>query len=196
MCATVSAPVFDVAELERRPGIIVFKVTGKGAYNAFKDEAGGHRMQHIPAHDKKGRMQTSNLTVAVLSEPTEVEFKLDPRDLEIKTCRAGGAGGQHVNKTDSAVQIKYLPTGLMVRCESGRSQGQNKESAIALLRSRLWEAKKAAHDQKRTDDRRNQVGTGQRSDKRRSYYFQRDLIVDHVLDKSWKLKSWMRGDWD
>lgn len=196
MCVAVLEKVFDVVELDRRPGQIVLRITGKGAHEAFKDEAGGHRMQHIPDHDKKGRMHTSNLTVAVLSEPTEVEFHLDPRDLEIGTCRGSGNGGQHKNVTDSAVQVKHKPSGLMVRCESERSQLQNRESALALMRSRLWEAKKAEVGQQRAQDRKTQVGTGQRSDKRRSYYFQRDLVVDHEINREWRLKAFMRGDWD
>jgi peptide chain release factor 1 len=187
---------FDVVELDRRPGQVVLKITGKGAYEAFKDEAGGHRIQHVPTHDKKGRTHTSNLTVAVLSEPTEVEFHLDPRDLDFMTCRSSGKGGQHVNKTESAVQVRYKPTGLVVRCESERSQLQNRESALALLRSRLWEAKKAEVGQQRAQDRKSQVGTGQRADRRRSYYFQRDLVVDHDLNREWRLKAFMRGDWD
>jgi len=175
MCAVVRSSVFDVLEIDNRPGFIVFKITGKNAYETFQHEAGGHRIQHVPKHDRKGRTHTSNLTVAVLPEPSDVEFRLDPRDLEIGTCRGSGAGGQHRNTTDSAVQIKHKPSGLMVRCETERSQGQNKESALALLRSRLWEAKKQSV---------------------RSYYFQRDQIVDHELDRTWKLKSWLRGDWD
>jgi peptide chain release factor 1 len=196
MCATVHATAFDVTDLDRRPGQITCQISGKGALAAFKNEAGGHRIQHVPDHDKRGRMHTSNLTVAVLAEPTEVELHLDPRDLEISTCRGSGAGGQHRNKTDSAVQIKHLPSGVMVRCESERSQAQNKDSALSLLRSRLWEAKKQGVTAQRAQDRRDQVGTGQRADKRRSYYFQRDLVVDHVLGREWRLKAFMRGDWD
>ena len=112
------------------------------------------------------------------------------------TCRAGGKGGQHVNKTESAVQVKYIPTGLMVRCEAERSQTQNKETAIALLRTRLWEAKQNAATQARVTERKNQVGSGQRGDKRRSYYFQRDEVIDHELNRTWRLKSWLRGDWE
>lgn len=196
MCATVRATAFDVTELDRRPGQITCKVSGKGALAAFKNEAGGHRIQHVPDHDKRGRMHTSTITVAILEEPTEVQFKLDPRDLEIMTCRAGGKGGQHVNKTDSAVQIRYKPTGLIVRCESERSQPQNKEAALSLLRSRLWAEKKLEAETKRATERKAQVGSGARADKRRSYYFQRDLVVDHILEREWRLKAFLRGDWD
>lgn len=190
------AAVFDVTEIDTRPGLIICKITGKGAINAFKNEAGGHRMQHVPAHDKRGRMHTSNLTVAVLAEPTQVEFKLDPRDLDIATCRGSGNGGQHKNVTDSAVQVTHKPSGLMVRCESERSQHQNKATAIELLRARLWAAKQQAVVTQRTNDRKAQVGSGQRADRRRSYYFQRDMVVDHVLNREWRLKAFMRGDWE
>jgi len=141
-------------------------------------------------------MQTSTVTVAVMDEPTDVELRIDQSDLEISTCRGSGAGGQHRNKTDSAVQIKHLPSGLMVRCETERSQPQNKATALALLRSRLWEAKRSAQSTVRADERRQQVGSGQRGDKRRSYYWQRDLVHDHLLDKTWRLKAWLRGDWE
>jgi peptide chain release factor 1 len=188
--------VFDVAELDKRSGSITFRVSGAAAEKTFRNEAGGHRIQHIPKHDKKGRTHTSTITVAVLQEPSKVKFKLDWADLEISTCRAGGKGGQHVNKTESAVQVKHKPSGLMVRCESERSQAQNKESAVALLTSRLWESQQKALAAQRSNDRKNQVGSGQRGDKRRSYYFQRDEVVDHELNKTWRLKSWLRGDWE
>ena len=196
MYASVRVTAFDVTELDRRPGQITCKISGKGALAAFKNEAGGHRIQHVPDHDKRGRMHTSNLTVAVLPEPTEVELRLDPRDLEIFTCRAGGKGGQHVNKTESAVQIKHKPSGIMVRCESERSQPQNKEAAMSLLRSKLWEAKKQGVSAQRAQERRDQVGSGQRADRRRSYYYQRDVVVDHILNREWRLKAFMRGDWE
>jgi len=195
MCASVPATAFDLAELDRRPGQITCKIFGKGALAKFKNEAGGHRIQHVPAHDKRGRMHTSNLTVAVLPEPTEVELRLDPRDLEIATCRGSGAGGQHRNMTSSAVQVTHKPSGLMVRCESERSQHQNKANAITLLKYRLLSAKRQTVEEQRAQDRRSQVGVGARADRRRSYYFQRDLVVDHLLDKTWKLKEFFRGNW-
>jgi peptide chain release factor 1 len=153
-------------------------------------------VQHVPKHDRKGRTHTSTITVAVLREPSVVELKIDPRDLEFTTCRGSGAGGQHRNVTDSAVQVTHRPSGLQVRCETERSQHQNKETAVALLRSRLWEAKNTAVSNQRSLERKTQVGSGMRSDKRRSYYFQRDQVVDHELERTWKLKSWLRGDWD
>lgn len=193
-CVAASAAVFDVVELERRPGLVAAQVTGEGAYEAFQDEAGGHRFQHVPKHDKRGRVHTSTVTVAVLPVPTEVELRLDPRDLEITTCRGSGPGGQHRNKTESVVQIRHRPTGITVRCDGERSQHRNKESAMTLLRCRVREVGRSRAETQRAKDRQNQVGSGQRGDKRRSYYFQRDQVVDHLLGKSWSLKAFLRGE--
>lgn len=195
MCAAARARVFDVTELDRRPGYLVFRVSGKTASEVFTHESGGHRIQHVPSHDKRGRVHTSTVTVCVLAEPTDIQVRIDPKDLEITSCRGSGPGGQHRNKTDSAVQIRHRPSGLIVRCESERSQYQNREMALALLRSRIWKAKQHEAVGARARDRREQVGSGARGDKRRTYYFQRDQVVDHVLGKTWKLKSFLRGEW-
>ena len=138
-------------------------------------------------------MQTS--TVTVLAEPTDVQVRLDDRDLEYRTCRASGAGGQKVNKTDSAVQLTHRPTGLMVRVETERSQHQNRATALALLRARLWQAEREARDAARASDRRTQVGSGMRGDKRRTIAVQRGTVVDHVNGRSWNLRDYLRGSW-
>ena len=140
-------------------------------------------------------MQTSTVTVAVLAEPTDVQVRLDDRDLEYRTCRASGAGGQKVNKTDSAVQLTHRPTGLMVRVETERSQHQNRATALVLLRARLWQAEREARDAARASDRRTQVGSGMRGDKRRTIAVQRGTVVDHVNGRSWNLRDYLRGSW-
>ena len=140
-------------------------------------------------------MQTSTVTVAVLAEPTDVQVRLDDRDLEYRTCRASGAGGQKVNKTDRAVQLTHRPTGLMVRVETERSQHQNRATALALLRARLWQAEREARDAARASDRRTQVGSGMRGDKRRTIAVQRGTVVDHVNGRSWNLRDYLRGSW-
>lgn len=188
--------VFDVSQVESRPGYVVLRITGAGAGRLFLSESGGHRFQHVPKHDKKGRTHTSTITVATMPEEKNVVLDIDPGDLEIMTCRSSGKGGQNVNKRDTAVQVRHVPTGVMVRCETERSQLQNKTNAIELLRQRLQERSVQVLFEQRAQQRRDQVGSGQRGDKRRSYYFQRDSVVDHVLNKEWKLKSFLRGEWD
>lgn len=133
--------------------------------------------------------------MAVLSEPTDVQVRLDERDSDYRTCRASGAGGQKVNKTDSAVQLTHKPTGLMVRVETERSQHQNRATALALLRARLWQTQRDAQVAARADDRRGQVGSGMRGDKRRTIAVQRGTVVDHVTGRSWSLRDYLRGAW-
>lgn len=181
--------------IEDRPGFIVCRVFGAGAVEAMKNEAGGMRWQRVPPNEKRGRVHTSTVTVAVLPEPTDVQIKLDERDLEYRTCRASGAGGQKVNKTDSAVQLTHKPTGLMVRVETERSQHQNRATALALLRARLWQAARDREVAARASDRRLQVGSGMRGDKRRTIAVQRGTVVDHVTGRSWPLRDFLRGNW-
>jgi peptide chain release factor 1 len=136
------------------------------------------------------------VTVAVLEEPDEIALpRLDPRDLVISTCRASGSGGQNLQKTDSAVQIRHVPTGLVVRCETERSQSYNRATALAILRARLHEQiARRAHDD-RADDRRRQIGSGQRGDKRRTIAVQRDSVIDHVTGRAWRFADYERGKW-
>jgi peptide chain release factor 1 len=181
--------------VDERPGSLTFRVFGKGAVAAFQNEAGGMRWQRIPPNEKRGRVHTSTVTVAVLPEPTDVQIKLDEKDLDWKTCRASGAGGQKVNKTDSAVQLTYKPTGLMVRVETERSQHQNRATALVVLRARLWEAKRETEATARANDRKAQVGTGMRGDKRRTIRTQDGAVHDHLTGRRWNLKEYLRGDW-
>ena len=171
-------------------------MSGKRAAETFKDEPGGHRWQRVPPNEKRGRVQTSTITVAVLPEPTDTQVALRDEDLDIATCRGSGAGGQHRNKTDSAVIMKHLPTGLTVRCESERSQTQNKETARQVLRARLWQFEQDRASGARAADRRSQLGSGMRGDKRRTIRTQDDSVVDHLTGRSWRFKRYARGDWD
>lgn len=172
-----------------------FRVTGRGAEEAFRDEAGGHRHQRVPPNEKRGRVQTSTVTVAVLPEPDASQLRVRDEDVEMTTCRGSGAGGQKRNKTESAVVLTHRPTGLQVRCETERSQSQNRQTAMALLRARLWEAERERRDAERAGSRRQQVGSGMRGDKRRTIRWQDGAVNDHVTGRTWDLKSYLRGDW-
>lgn len=181
--------------IDEGAGFVVFRVGGKGAEEAFGHEAGGHRWQRVPPNEKRDRVQTSTVTVAVLPEPREVDLTIDPRDLDWRFCRGSGAGGQHRNKTETAVQLTHLPTGTSVRCEAERSQQQNKQAALALLRARLWEERQGDLTDARSRERRAQVGSGMRGDKRRTVQVKNDAVTDHVLNRSWKFAAYERGDW-
>lgn len=187
--------VFDFEILERLPGLAVLRVCGKDAHITFADEPGVHQFQRFPINDKQDRIQTSAITVAVLPEPSETEIRINERDLEIKTCRAGSAGGQNVNKVESAVIVKHIPTGLAVRCETERSQLQNKQNALALLRARLQQAAKDASAGTRSDDRRSQIGRGVRAERRRIIRVPSDDVRDLLTGQRWTFKAYSRGDW-
>lgn len=161
----------------------------------FRDEPGGHRWQRVPPTEKRGRVHTSTITIAVLPEATEAQIRLDPRDLEVSTCRGSGSGGQHRNMTDSAVIIRHVPSGLVVRCESERSQHQNKATALALLRARLWHAAEETRAGTVAEARRRQVGSGMRGDKRRTIRYQDDVVTDHVTGRRWTVRAYERGEW-
>lgn len=160
---------------------VVLRVRGDEVFRYLKYESGVHRVQRVPATETQGRIHTSTVTVAVLPEAEEIDVELRPDDLRIEVCRAGGAGGQHVNRTESAVQVFHLPTGLMVRCEDGRSQGQNKERALQILRSRLYEQKQRDAQEKYSAARRKLIGSGDRSEKIRTYNFPQSRITDHRI---------------
>jgi len=181
---------FSLEIVEERAGIAVVRASGKGASELFKHEAGGHRWQQVSGK----KVHTSTVTVAVLREPTATEMVLHERDLEWKTCRGSGAGGQHRNTTDSAVIVKHIPSGVTVRCENERSQLQNKNTAMSVLRARLLEAKEAMVAGTYNDVRRGQLGGGARGDKRRTIQFQNGIVVDHIRERRTDVKSYLKGD--
>jgi peptide chain release factor 1 len=174
---------------------VVLKITGEEVFRHLKYESGVHRVQRVPATETQGRVHTSTVTVAVLPEAEEVDVELKPDELRIEVCRAGGAGGQHVNRTESAVQVFHLPTGIMVRCEEGRSQIKNKELALQILRSKLYERQLAEQQQAYSSHRRALIGSGDRSEKIRTYNFPQSRVTDHRIGHtSHNLTGIMAGD--
>ncbi len=178
---------------------ISFVVVGEGAWSRLKFEAGGHRVQRVPETESGGRIHTSAATVAVLPEAEDVEFEIDPKDLQIDTYRSSGAGGQHVNKTESAIRITHLPTGVVVECQDERSQHKNKDKAMKILRSKLYEAEQARQHAAIAAERKSQVGSGDRSERVRTYNFPQNRVTDHRLSgevKNFNIASIINGDLD
>ena len=178
---------------------ISFVVEGAGAYSRLKFEAGGHRVQRVPETESGGRIHTSAATVAVLPEAEEVEFDINPNDLQIDTYRSSGAGGQHVNKTESAIRITHIPTGVVVECQDARSQYKNKDKAMKILRSKLYEAEQAKQAAAIAAERKSQVGSGDRSDRVRTYNFPQNRVTDHRLTgdvRNFNISSVMNGGLD
>lgn len=176
---------------------ISFNISGDGAYSRFKFESGVHRVQRVPETESGGRIHTSTVTVAVLPEAEEVDIEIDPTELQIDTYRSSGAGGQHVNKTESAIRITHLPTGTVVECQDERSQYKNKDRAMKILRSRLLEEKREKQNAEIADERRMQVGTGDRSERIRTYNFPQGRVSDHRIGLTlYKIDAIMNGELD
>ena len=176
---------------------ISFSILGEGAYSRLKYESGVHRVQRVPETESQGRIQTSTVTVAVLPEAEEVDVDINPADLTIETFRSSGAGGQHINKTESAIRIIHNPTGTVVECQEERSQFKNKEKAMKKLYSKLYEAKLEARDSAIAEERRIQVGTGDRSERIRTYNFPQSRVTDHRIGLTlYKLDEMMNGGCD
>lgn len=176
---------------------ISFSITGEGAYSRLKYESGVHRVQRVPETESQGRIHTSTVTVAVLAEADEVELEISPTDLKIDYFRASGAGGQHINKTESAVRITYLPTNVVVECQDERSQHKNKDKAMKILRSRVYEAMQEEQDAKIASERKMQVGTGDRSERIRTYNYPQGRLTDHRIGLTiYRLEDILNGNLD
>jgi len=173
----------------------VLQVSGSGARAMFDEEAGGHRFQRVPPNERRGRVHTSTVTVAVLEAPDERQLRIDPADLEWRWSRGSGPGGQHRNKTESAVDLTHRPTGVTVHCESERSRTQNQSIALTTLRARIAERQREAALTARAEARRDQVGSGMRGDKRRTIRYQDSSVVDHETGRRWTLREYLRGEW-
>ncbi len=176
---------------------ITFSISGQGAYSRFKFESGVHRVQRVPTTESQGRIQTSAATVAVLPEVEEVEVDINPNDLRIDVFRAGGPGGQCVNTTDSAVRITHLPTGIVVSCQDEKSQFKNKDKAMKILRSRIYEEMEAKRHSQIADERKSQIGSGDRSERIRTYNYPQSRVTDHRINLTlYKLEQILNGSLD
>ena len=176
---------------------ISFMIEGEGAYSRFKFESGVHRVQRVPETESQGRIHTSTVTVAVLPEAEEVDVEINPADLQIDTYRSGGAGGQHVNKTESAIRITHLPTGTVVECQDERSQHKNKDRAMKILRSKILEAEREKQHDAIAGERKAQVGTGDRSERIRTYNYPQGRVSDHRINLTlYKIEAILNGDLD
>lgn len=174
---------------------ITFMVVGAGAYSRLKFESGVHRVQRVPETEAQGRIHTSTVTVAVLPEADDVEIEINPSDLKIETCKSSGAGGQHINKTESAIRIIHKPSGIIVECQEERSQFKNRDKAMKMLKTKLLDIKRREQDEKIASQRRTQIGTGDRSERIRTYNYPQGRVTDHRIGLTlYTLESFLNGD--
>ncbi|MBR2340280.1 MAG: peptide chain release factor 1 [Clostridia bacterium] len=174
---------------------ICFSVIGDGAYSRLKYESGVHRVQRVPETEAQGRIQTSTATVAVLPEAEDVEVEIRPEEIKIESCKSSGAGGQHINKTESAVRLTHLPTGIVIECQEERSQFKNKDKALKLLRTRLYDMKEKEQNDKISSERKSQVGSGDRSERIRTYNYPQGRVTDHRISMTlYSLDSFLNGN--
>ena len=176
---------------------VVFSISGNGVYSKLKFESGVHRVQRVPETESQGRVHTSTATVAVLPEAQDVEVHIDEKDLKVDTLRSSGAGGQHINKTESCIRITHLPTGIVVLCQDERSQTKNREKAMKVLKSRLYDLYRSEYDKQYSENRKSQVGTGDRSERIRTYNFPQGRVTDHRIGLTlYSLNTFIMGDID
>ncbi len=174
---------------------VTFTVSGDGAYSRFKFESGVHRVQRVPVTESNGKLQTSTVTVAVLPEAEAVEVDINPSDIKIESCKSSGAGGQHINKTESAVRLTHIPSGIVIECDQERSQLQNKEKAMKILYTKLYDMKEREQTERIAGERKSQVGTGDRSEKIRTYNYPQSRVTDHRINKTvYSLDAFLNGD--
>ena len=174
---------------------ITFMIEGDGAYSRFKFESGVHRVQRVPETESQGRIQTSTATVAVLPEAEDVEIEINPADIIIESCKSSGAGGQHINKTESAVRLTHKPSGIVIECQEERSQFKNRDKALKMLKTKLYDIKLTEQNQKIASDRKSQVGTGDRSERIRTYNYPQGRITDHRIGLTlYSLESFLNGN--
>ncbi len=176
---------------------VTFSVSGKSVYAKLKFESGVHRVQRVPETESQGRIHTSTATVAVLPEPEDVEVNIEEKDLIIETCRSSGAGGQHINKTESCIRMVHIPTGIVVNCQDERSQTKNREKAMKVMKSRVFDYYNSRYQNEYSENRRSQVGTGDRSERIRTYNFPQGRVTDHRIGKTmYNLEEFIMGDID
>ncbi|MBO7309918.1 MAG: peptide chain release factor 1 [Clostridia bacterium] len=174
---------------------VTFMIEGDGAYSRFKFESGVHRVQRVPETESQGRIQTSTATVAVLPEAEDVAIEINPSDIIIESCKSSGAGGQHINKTESAVRLTHKPTGIIIECQEERSQFKNKDKALKMLKTKLYDIKQREQNEKIASERKNQVGTGDRSERIRTYNYPQGRITDHRIGLTlYSLESFLNGN--
>jgi peptide chain release factor 1 len=190
-----SRGAFEVEVIDQRPGIATVAVTGPGAKQLFANESGGHRWQRVPPNEKRGRVHTSTVTVAVLDPDVVVGVQLNYQDVDVVATRGSGPGGQARNKTETCIVATHRPTGFQVRIDNERSQHQNKAMAMKVLAARLYQAESEKLVATKNDDRKQQVGTGMRGDKVRTYRTQDDQVTDHRTGVKTRLSRWYNGDW-